>query len=431
MSNMMSSSEPPSPNWRVAGEALPPGLALGEPRRMHLPSGREVSLPLATTTFRTWPAEVSIDTWGGKAVLDVNGEQTFAEVAVLRMFQESGWEARWLEAYNAAPGWPIVLDAWAATGIKACKRVPIADPRVEETLRQVIANNDGKCRGCWDVVAWRGEALVLVEVKRTRQDRISKNQKRWVDAALDAGLSPEAFLIVEWEFCGGSGQSGGQKEGKSSERALWNEAPAGQKSFLVEVLHWYHFRTPALRGSWRTEEALTWELIRALQLLPPPVLLAPLLRRLEQAGGEALAATGPLLEAEVEIVPYPSLGYVEERQNCRSDVGLNVSGTPRVWLEAKTRIFAKEDLVDQLTEQRAALARITPGHPTAVVAILPVALAAPFQPCLTWADVVAAVDEGLDILGSLLPDEKLRRGYETLAKELAERIRTHPNQIAG
>jgi hypothetical protein len=55
-------------------------------------------------------------------VLDVNGEQTFAEVAVLRMFQESGWEARWLEAYNAAAGWPIVLDAWAAAGIKACTR---------------------------------------------------------------------------------------------------------------------------------------------------------------------------------------------------------------------------------------------------------------------------------------------------------------------
>ncbi len=60
----------------------------------------------------------------------MNGEQTFAEVAVLRMFQASGWEARWLEAYNAEPGWPIVLDA---------------------------------------------------------------------------GLSPEDFLIVEWEFCGGSG----------------------------------------------------------------------------------------------------------------------------------------------------------------------------------------------------------------------------------
>lgn len=61
---------------------------------------------------------------------------------------------------------------------------------------------------------------------------------------------------------------------------------------------------------------------------------------------------------------------------------------------------------------------------------MPVGLAAPFQPCLTWADVVAAVDDGLEILGSLLPDEKLRRGYETLGRELAERIRTHPNRIA-
>jgi hypothetical protein len=108
------------------------------------------------------------------------------------------------------------------------------------------------------------------------------------------------------------------KERKASERTLWKEARAGQKSFLVEVPYWYHFRAPALRGSWRTEEALTWELIRALQLPPRPVLLAPLLRRMVQLGGDVLAATGPLLETEVEIVPYPSLGYVGERQNCRS-----------------------------------------------------------------------------------------------------------------
>jgi len=76
------------------------------------------------------------------------------------------------------------------------------------------------------------------------------------------------------------------------------------------------------------------------------------------------------------------LGYVEERQNCRSDVGLNLSGSQRIWLEAKTRSFSKDELAAQLTEQRAALARITPAHPTAVVALLPAALSEPFRPCL-------------------------------------------------
>lgn len=216
-----------------------------------------------------------------------------------------------------------------------------------------------------------------------------------------------------------------------SERELWNGAHAGQKSFLVEVLHWYHFRTPALRGSWRTEEALTWELIRALQLLPKPILLRPLLDRLVLLGGETAAAARPLLEAGVEVEPYPSLGYVDERPNCRSDVGLRARGHSRIWLEAKTRSFSAEDLSAQLAEQRAALSRIAPDEPTAVVALLPSRLAAAFRPCLTWGDVLAALEEGLAGLPCLLPERDVRRGYELVARELADRIRTHPNGIAA
>lgn len=157
-----------------------------------------VSILRATTWFSPWRRKITINTFGNKPVLDVNGEQTFAEVAILRMFQSSGWEARWLEAYNASPRWPLVLDRWHPDGIKARRVVPIGNAAVEQLLTDVIANNGGKCRGCWDIVAWRGAALVFAEAKRARKDRLLDTQRCWLDASLDAGLSEDSFVVVEW-----------------------------------------------------------------------------------------------------------------------------------------------------------------------------------------------------------------------------------------
>src|SRR6059036_724786 len=108
----MDNPRQPWQSWRTACEPLPEALALAEAENVRLLSGRVVSIPRATVRFSPWPGAITIHTWGGKPVLDVQGEQTFAEVALLRMFQSSGWEARWLEAYNAPQQWPLVLDRW-------------------------------------------------------------------------------------------------------------------------------------------------------------------------------------------------------------------------------------------------------------------------------------------------------------------------------
>jgi hypothetical protein len=153
-----------------------------------------------TARFTPWPGAITIDTWGNKPVLDVQGEQTFAEIAILRLFQAAGWEARWLEAYNAPPQWPLVLDRWHPEGIKACEIRPIGDARIERLLRAIMTNNAGKCNGCWDIIAWRGSALLCAEAKHAGKDRLRATQKRWLEAALAVGLSVEAFLTVEWRY---------------------------------------------------------------------------------------------------------------------------------------------------------------------------------------------------------------------------------------
>ena len=186
-------------SWRTACEALPAALTLTGAEHVRLPSGRVVSIPRATGHCSPWRGAITIDTWGGKPVLDVQGEQTFAEVARVRMFQASGGEARWLETYNAPPQWPWALDRWSPAGIKAREIVPLGNASVAHVLQHVIAHNGGRCRGCWAVLAWRGSALLWAEAKRTRHDRLSDTQKPWLDAAFQAGLVVELFLLVAWQ----------------------------------------------------------------------------------------------------------------------------------------------------------------------------------------------------------------------------------------
>jgi hypothetical protein len=195
----MDNPQQPWQSWRTACEALPEALTLAGAAHSRLPSGRVGSIPRATGHFSPWRGAITIDTWGGKPVLDVQGDQTFAEVALVRMFQASRWEARWLETYNAPPQWPLVLDRWSPAGIKAREIVPIGNARVAKVLQYVIAHNGGRCRGCWDVLAWHGSALLWAEAKRARYDRLSDTQKHWLAAALQAGLAVESFLLVEWQ----------------------------------------------------------------------------------------------------------------------------------------------------------------------------------------------------------------------------------------
>jgi hypothetical protein len=181
---------------------LPPELEPAVSVSMVLPSGRSVNVLRATAQFASWSRPITIHTWGNKPVLDVNGEQAFAEVAILRTFQRAGWSARWLEAYSANKGWPIVLDRWHPDGITSCEPVDLGSPEIEKLLRSIIQANGGSCRGCWDVLAWKGDRVILAESKRRSRDRINDNQRGFLEAALSVGIPADAFLIVEWTAVG-------------------------------------------------------------------------------------------------------------------------------------------------------------------------------------------------------------------------------------
>jgi len=216
-----------------------------------------------------------------------------------------------------------------------------------------------------------------------------------------------------------------------TEFKLWAEADQRQKSYVVEILHWFHYRPTRLKASWKQEEVLTWELLRALDVLPQRLFLRPLLERIAASSTRADAAVRQLGNGRVEVTPYPSLELPGSKRNCKSDIGLGSSGRPTIWIEAKTARFKASDLEAQLEQQQAAMASLLPDTPNVLVTLLPTPRALNSFPNLSWDDVLGALKSFERNIPVAIADRDLSHGYRLLALELAKRIESHPNRAKG
>jgi hypothetical protein len=158
--------------------------------RLSLPGG-PVDVPKCRPRFQRWRGPAIDDTYGGKMVLDLEGEPLFAELVILRLLDREGWTGVWVDSYRRR----------FRTALST--RVPpasLSDPIA--VIYETIERASGRRWGCWDVLAWRGAEVRFVEAKRTRRDRVRPSQLRWLDAALGFGIPLDAFLLVEWELDG-------------------------------------------------------------------------------------------------------------------------------------------------------------------------------------------------------------------------------------
>jgi hypothetical protein len=149
---------------------------------------------------RCTAAPTTISTFGGKPLVEHEGEVCFAELVVLRLFQRAGWDGRWIETFPPRRGMPLMLMAWDPRGIRHQISVPIVEPRILALLERIADMNNGSFSGCWDVLAWHDDRVIFAETKRSKNDAINSNQLKWLSSGMRAGLSVESFLLVEWSF---------------------------------------------------------------------------------------------------------------------------------------------------------------------------------------------------------------------------------------
>ncbi len=163
-------------------------------------SAGEVQIPGCYYQLKPWEGNPLANTFGGKPVVSIQGKPGFAEVAIANEFELAGWESRWLETYARPTLGPMLLKEWRDFPFKEQTHVPITHPEVNDLLKTIAVENGNTFSGCWDVLAWKDGHIVFAESKRHKQDKIQSTQIRWLEAAMRAGIKPEQFLVIQWEF---------------------------------------------------------------------------------------------------------------------------------------------------------------------------------------------------------------------------------------
>jgi hypothetical protein len=154
---------------------------------VRLPLRGPISVSVCFRSFKSWSGQPISDSYGGKAVINCNGEPLFAELAILRLIQANGWDGVWIDTYRR----------------KFRQSLPPHSCELPEHAQAVLdkASAGRKWRsGCFDVFGWKDGQYLFAEAKRKGKDAIRETQLNWLESALDSGLPLESFIIFEWDI---------------------------------------------------------------------------------------------------------------------------------------------------------------------------------------------------------------------------------------
>jgi len=166
----------------------PSSLIPTETEKVELSSGRAVEIRKAVPVFRPWRGKPVTETYGEKAILDFYRKPEFAELGILRTFQQEGWDGVWVDTYRRK----FRTQYWPQNEVSL--------PKKKALLLNDICQTAGSRHGCFDVFCWKPRDYLFIESKRSLQDRLRDTQKRWIAAALECGVPLSSLLIVEWRM---------------------------------------------------------------------------------------------------------------------------------------------------------------------------------------------------------------------------------------
>ncbi len=160
--------------------------------------------------FAQWAGPAFVDDLGKKAgaMVELDGEHLFPELAVLRLLEREGWEGRWVITTGAKHGEiSKLLTRWQDLPRADQRHVPIEDPGARQLLAGIAhANKPARYAGCWGVFAWRAGAYLFLECRRAQGAKIEPvkaKEVEWMRMALASQpglLKPDSFAIVQWDY---------------------------------------------------------------------------------------------------------------------------------------------------------------------------------------------------------------------------------------
>ena len=173
------------------------------------PAGRVIStVPAVFLRFPMWQGAPFVDDFGRKsaAMIDLNGEHLFVELAVLRLLEKDGWDGRWVSTYSSGKEVWKYLTRWDDVARDEQKTRPIQDDEPRQLLARIAGfNKPRRYKGCWDVYAWRAGEIAFAQCKRntSKSTDVGKDQEEWIRSALflgDPRLTVDSFCVVQWDY---------------------------------------------------------------------------------------------------------------------------------------------------------------------------------------------------------------------------------------
>ena len=168
--------------------ALSPTIEL---RDVMLPGGsvariRSLRIAFSRATPNRLPDGVLPRTYTSKPLVSVNGDAMFAELAIVRWLEKDGWDGVWVDTFHGGKLWRAMPH----------RSLPVALPPEARALHDRIRRaNGGRSSGAFDVMAWRNGNFAFLEYKG-EGDRSNRNESRWIEAALEAGVTAGQLWFV-------------------------------------------------------------------------------------------------------------------------------------------------------------------------------------------------------------------------------------------
>ena len=176
------------------------------------PTGERVdSVPSVFVRFPMWRGTPFSDDLGKKtaAMIDLNGEHLFPELAILRLLERDGWEGRWIHTTSSGEITKYITD-WRDVSRQEQRSRPIQHDGARALLYAIADRSGNRYGGCWSVFAWRENSYAFFETKRQNakdREKLKPAQEAWVRAALslrEQTMSARDFGLVQWDYVAGA-----------------------------------------------------------------------------------------------------------------------------------------------------------------------------------------------------------------------------------
>jgi len=208
-----------------------------------------------------------------------------------------------------------------------------------------------------------------------------------------------------------------------NEKREWDNLNSENKSYTTNVLHCFTYRPKWIRKSWIKEEVITWELIRALEILPRIYFLKNLLVLINKKNPSCSNICNNLINDldKIKIEPYPRRGEKGIEYKQKSDIELSF-GDNCLWIEAKVGLWNKEDIVREIRGEKDS-PNLNKYQNNEIIALLPESQDYDGLR-ISWREISKSFEKANKTLESDFKDISIIPGYLKISRELIGRINT-------